>query len=102
MGIPLSSIAIFSDLNTTLDTAPAEVLSLPVLTTFTTTHTRKGRHYTKYHLDLAAPANRRIPPPGVIDVPADLYGAAQAQGEVDVTLRRGALGLPWIESLRVR
>ncbi len=102
VGIPLSSLAIFSDLNTTLDTAPAEVLSLPVLQKFTSTHTRKGRQYTKYHLQLAPPTNGRIPTPGVIDVPGHLYGSARVQGVVDVTLRRGALGQPWIEALRAR
>lgn len=102
LGIPFSSIAIFSDLNTTLDLAPAEVLSLSVQQAYTSTHTRKGRQYTKYHLQLSAPANGRIPAPGAIEVPADLYVAARAQGGVVLTLRRGALGLPWIESLRAR
>ena len=82
--------------------SPAEVLSLPVLQKFTSTHTRKGRQYLKYHLQLAPPTNGRIPTPGVIDVPGHLYGSTRERGVVDVTLRRGALGLPWIEALRAR
>ncbi|MBI4626085.1 MAG: hypothetical protein HY736_23050 [Verrucomicrobia bacterium] len=100
-GVPLSSIVVVSDVNIALDRSAPEVLQPAVQDKYTTvTRGRRGRKRTHYHVHLKLTPAEADRIPAVIEVSSGIYAGAAKGGRMSVTLRPGALGIPWVEDIR--
>jgi hypothetical protein len=107
---PILALVSVHDADIDLDrTAPGIVEATVLDTRHTTTHSSKGgttHHYYVLLWDLRAKASA---PPAVdpaelsteYEVGYGIYSAVRRDMEVQLVIRRGALGLPWIEELRL-
>ena len=60
----------------------------------------RRRSYSR-HLELSARRTSEFDLNRWIEVERSFYDSARVGARLDVTLRRGSLGVPWIESLRL-
>jgi hypothetical protein len=96
--IPTSAILLTADVNRELDRSPAQVVEAQVQNTFTRTRRKKHRIETRYCVTLAA-IDGWTEAPVTLVVEHQHFGRAQRQGTLELTLRKGRLGIPWIEKM---
>ena len=100
VGVPLSSIVLVSDLNIALDRSKPVILQPVVQEKYIRITHIKSRDHTHYHVQLKLTEAERGRLPEEIEVASGIYSGVQKGGHLAVTLRHGALGLPWVEDIR--
>lgn len=100
VGVPLSSIEMVSDLNIALDHSAPAVIQTTVNSKYTTvTYGRRGRRRTHYYFRLEPQRATSLAIPASLKVSASLYASVDENSRIAVTLRQGALHLPWVEGI---
>jgi hypothetical protein len=98
IGVPLSAIAMVSDANIALDRSEAVVVRAAVEDKYTTTsHRRRGRRSTRYHVLIRPPSDAPVSIPRHLKVSASTYAKTDPRGHVAITLHPGRFNLPWVE-----
>ena len=101
VGVPLSSLVVASDLNTGLDRSPPTVVSAVVQSKhITVTRSRKSGTRNHFHVRLAALEPTTPFVRTQFEVSSTSYGAAPEGGRLAIVMRRGALGVPWLQEIR--
>lgn len=99
LSLPPTGIQLFSDLNVGLDGSAPFVVTARVEGMRTVYHKTKSSGYHTYHLSLSPSHEGPVNLPPEISVPAQVYVAQSHTDLLDLRLKKGALGLPWIEGM---
>jgi hypothetical protein len=100
IGVPFSSIEMVADANVGFDHAAPTTLSAPVTSKYTRVTRRKRSQSTYYHVSLGATTPAYEAMANDLEVPYSTYTAVKAGDRIEILLHPGALGIPWIESVR--
>ncbi len=100
--VPVAGLLAASDLNRGLDVSASRVVEATVADTYTrTTRSRRGGSRTHYHLVLGG-LQPYVAGPARIEVEPAIYTSARIGKPIWLTVRKGWLGVPWIENVDVR
>lgn len=98
VGVPISSVQLVADANGAFDESAAVVLEPEIAGRRVERHGRRRSRRT-YHLELRSTATWEYDVNRSIEVDRELYERAQGARRVAIRVRRGALGVPWIEAI---
>lgn len=100
LGVPPSAIQMVSDANTRLDRSAPTVLRPVILQRqLHADGDGRGGQVFRYTLRLEPLADAPVPLPAELKVTPDLYDAVRDGRRLAITLRHGALGVPWVENI---
>lgn len=98
IGVPPSAVVLASDINRGLDRAPAVVVYRDVESKTMESSGRRRKNTTSY-LTLRPSADDGYRIPSHFPVSYGMYGSVGPGSKLALTLRPGALGVPWVEKV---
>ena len=101
IGVPLSSIQAVSDVNIAFDASQPTIVESVVESKYTRTRRRRrGGRRTDHYVVLQPPLEARFATPRTMKVSDAIYQNARAGVPLQMVMRDGALGIPWVEDVR--
>lgn len=98
--LPLAGIILIEDVNIGFDQKPEIRMVSKVSNVTSVRHTTKNGHYYTYHAYFSSPNSGEVKLPEELSVPNHIYRDRAGHKDLELTLGRGALGLPWVKGVR--
>jgi hypothetical protein len=100
IGVPFSSIHMVSDANIVFDRSPPTIVSQRVDDKYTRITRHKSSTRTYYHLRISGATPAGLSIPSDIEVESAVYAQASKGSRLEIVMRSGAAGMPWVETVR--
>lgn len=100
LSLPIAGILLIEDINIGLDTGPSIRVETTVRSMYSKRHKTKSGHYYTYHARLASSEDDEVELPEEIAVSRSVFNSRSQNTNVELELGKGALGLPWLKSVR--